>query len=491
MERLTEPRLLRGLWALFLLSLPVTSFPYLPSALGGTATVRPLAIYPLLLLLGYIAARRLFRTPLPRALLPLLVFALVAVVSGLFAALRPVPDFLGVSSLDRVIRNLLTLGLGASFFLVAALVPQSREDLRFTVRWLLIGFGAALLWSTFQSLYVLNLRSNPAFWRPYFDFLNEIHHFFSTRNLQPRRVTGFAYEPSWFAEQLCILVLPWLLTSAIRRRSVFDRQFRGLLVEDVLLLWSTGILVLTFSRTGLVILFVLLAITVLVGAQRRDESKTGRLRLLSAGNFWQRLGVFAGIALVLGTVIFFASANNRYFSRLWRFWSDPEATGDYWTYIAFGQRFIYWEAAFNMFEQEPVLGVGLGNFALYFEEALPDIKLYRYPEILELIVPEAGAAELVTPKNLFVRVLAETGLLGFGVFVAFLLVVVADALGLWWRKPPDATALLFGRAGFLGLAAAFLVAFSTDSFAMPNLWVLGGLVTAAAGIPASPEDPLA
>lgn len=479
-------RRFRLLWIIFLVSLPVTSFPYLPAALGGTATVRPLSIYPLVLLLGVVLVRHLFRERLPRSYLPLVIFILMALASSALAIIRPVPDFRGVTSADRVIRNLLTLGLGVSFYFVVSLVPRTREDLIFTVRWLLIGFGVALVWSSVQSLYVLNLKSNPAFWNPIFERLNDLHHLVSTRNLQKRRVTGLAYEPSWYAEQLSILVLPWLLTSAIRRKTFFRRRFKQLMVEDVLLVWTIGILVLTFSRTGLVILFLLLGLTILLGTQRKVSGKYPALNILSAGNFWQRAGLFAAVAVVLGAVIFSASANNRYFSRLWSYWSDDNAAGDYWTYIAFGQRFIYWEAAVSMFESEPVFGIGLGNFALYLDEHLPEVKLYRYPEILELIVPEKGANELVTPKNLFIRVLAETGVFGLAFFGVFLLQLLAEALGLWWNRKGDETAILAGRAGVLGLLAAVLVAFSTDSFAMPNLWVMAGLITAAARI--SPQQ---
>ena len=481
-------RWLRVLWVIFLLSLPVTSFPYLPSALGGTATVRPLAIYPLLVLVIVVFGWRVFRERLPRSFLPLFTFILVALISSVLAAQRSVPDFRGVSSLDRIIRNLLTLGLGVSFYTVVALIPKTREDLLFTVRWLLIGFSVTLLWSSAQSLYVLNLKTNPVFWEPIFDRLNEIHHFFSIRNLQQRRVTGLAYEPSWYAEQLSILVLPWLMTAIVRRDSFFQWRFKWLILEDILFAWSTGIMVLTFSRIGLVILFVLIGITIMVGTQRKTDSKNIVARTLSSGKFWQRLGLFAVVFVFLGAVTFSVSSNNKYFSRLWSYWTDEEAAGDYLTYIAFGQRFIYWDAAVDMFEQEPVFGVGLGNFALYFEENLPEIKLYRYPEILELIVPEKGANELVTPKNLFVRVLAETGAVGFAFFGVFLLNLFGLSLGLWWHKSGDQLAYLVGRAGVLGLLAAALVAFSTDSFAMPNMWVMAGIITAASRMPLQPQQ---
>ena len=482
-----ENRWFRLLWVVFLLSLPVTSFPFFPAALGGTATVRPLAIYPLILLMIVVIGWRLFRERIPRTVIPLLIFVLVALLSSVLVINRPTPDLRGVSSVDRVVRNLITLGLGVSFYLVVSLVPRTREDLVFTVRWILIGFAAALLWSTIQSVYVLNFRFDREFWRSVFDRLNVFHRLFSTRNLQKQRVVGFAYEPSWFAEQLSILVFPWLLTAVIRRRSFFKRKIKQLIVEDVMLVWALAMMVLTFSRTGLAILFVLLGITILVGTQRRVVSRNWVVNALSAGKFRQRVGLLATVLVVLGAVIFSASANNPYFSRMWLYFTDENAGGNYWTYIAFGQRFIYWDASIEMFEEEPLLGVGLGNFALHFEEKMPTLKLYQYPEILELIVPEKGANELVTPKHLFLRVLAETGVLGVTSLAAFFLVVFGEAFALWWHPSRNEIAYLAGRAGVLGMVAALLVTFSTDSFAMPNLWVMAGLITAAGRIQYLPD----
>ncbi len=462
-------RLQRGLWAVFLVSLPVTSFPFVPGVLGGKSTVQPLAIYPMLGLL-ILVLPRLFKRRLPRAFVPLFVFGLVALISGALALVLGIPAFKEITVLDRGIRNVLTLAIGGGFYLIVALIPEDREDLWFTLRWLLVGFVVALAWGTLQAVYVVPPNSSGM--RKYFDLLNELQHWISTRNLQRRRVSGMAYEPSWFAEQICILVLPWLLTAVFRRFSLFRWRLGKWQTEDFLLVWAVGILILTYSRGGLVILFVLLGLSFL--GWRTAKSVTGKRtwegvkRILLAG------GVVAGLVVV----IVLLGSQNKYFSRLWSFWTEEgEGGGNYWTYIAFGQRFVYWEAALNIFEEYPVFGVGMGNYALVFEEALPDVPLYRYPEVLELITPEKKQAVLLTPKNLFVRVLAETGLVGFAVFTGFLGVVLGEAVRLWLAD--DEERRFWGQAGVLGFVAACLVGFSTDSFATSNMWVMFGVITAA------------
>ncbi len=62
-------------WGLFLVFLPITSFPFFPSVLGGNALVRPLSFYPLLVLLVLVTLPRLFSQPVPKTLLTILPFA--------------------------------------------------------------------------------------------------------------------------------------------------------------------------------------------------------------------------------------------------------------------------------------------------------------------------------------------------------------------------------------------------------------------------------
>jgi O-antigen ligase len=464
----------RVLWAAFLITLPVTSFPFFPAVLGGKSTVQPLAIYPLIGLFVLVLLPRVFKIRFPRAFIPLFVFGIVTLISGGLALTLGIPEFQGITVFDRVVRNVMTLVIGVGFYVLVALIPEDREDLRFTLRWLLIGFALALAWGSLQALYVV--PPNSAGMRAYFDLLNDIQHLISTRNLQRRRVSGMAYEPSWFAEQICILLLPWLLTAAFRRYSVFRSRFRGVQVEDLMLVWAVGILILTYSRGGVVILFGLLVLSFLAW-RSRSHAVTGKRKWGVLERALTRAGIATGVITGLVVVIFVLGSQNQYFSRLWRFWTEEEGGDNYWAYIAFGQRFLYWEAALGIFEEYPVFGVGMGNYALVFEEALPRVPLYRYPEILELITPEKGQVVLLTPKNLFVRVLAETGLVGFAVFAGFLWVILGEGIRLWLSE--DGELQFWGQAGVLGFVAACLVGFSTDSFATPNMWVLFGMVTAA------------
>jgi O-antigen ligase len=111
---------------------------------------------------------------------------------------------------------------------------------------------------------------------------------------------------------------------------------------------------------------------------------------------------------------------------------------------------------------------------------LPDRPLAQTPEVLRLVTPDVGRNRLITPKNLYFRLLAETGLVGTAFFLAFVTAILGCALYLWLSSDRDQK--FWGTAGLLGLLAFALSAFSYDSFAIPNMWVVFGLITAAAWV---------
>jgi O-antigen ligase len=190
------------------------------------------------------------------------------------------------------------------------------------------------------------------------------------------------------------------------------------------------------------------------------------------------------LILILG-IIFIVAQKNNYFSRLWSYWTDDESEGTYLYYIAFSQRFTYWETAIRIFTEYPVFGIGLGNFTYYFQDYLPD-RQYRNPELIMKLVPEKGRNQVVTVKNFCLRILTETGIFGVSVFVSFLI-----ALGgcVWYLlSASDPGWVFFGRAGLLGLVSFAFVTLSIDSFAIPNTWVVFGLITSSAFIMRSKNE---
>jgi hypothetical protein len=190
----------------------------------------------------------------------------------------------------------------------------------------------------------------------------------------------------------------------------------------------------------------------------------------------------AVVVAALAGVIYVAGMRNEFFARIWSYWTDKKerSLSGYFEYLGFGARFTYGGTALAVYSGYPVAGVGLGNYAYYFEEFLPDTPIAATPEILRIVTPDAGRNRLITPKNFYYRLLAETGLVGTAAFFAFVVAVLGCALFLWFS--PQGEEKYWGQAGLLGLVAFAFGAISFDSFALPNMWIVFGMITASAWI---------
>ncbi len=242
-SELSVTQITRFLWGAALLTLPVTSFRYFPF-LGDNTYVRPLALYPIALLLPLLALQFMQRKEsLPRAgtLTPLLAFLLLALAaSGIGLLIDPLP-MRGFEYFGRVFRAWITVVIGLSFFVAAVWMNRTEEDLRFSIKWLLAGFVVNILWSGVQAL---------AFYTPLLKKVTVTHwqRAFSMRELvKTNRVSGMAYEPAWLAGQIATVYLPWLVASLLTRLRV--TRFKWL--EVILLVFAVLLLLATFSRGGL------------------------------------------------------------------------------------------------------------------------------------------------------------------------------------------------------------------------------------------------
>ena len=92
---------LRIAWAY--ISAPLTSdqFSVFPFNNWGGAVVRPLSIYPLMLLLLLVTLPRLVTRPIPRTFLSLVPFLLIAITSSLLSLFRGIEPILGIPVYER------------------------------------------------------------------------------------------------------------------------------------------------------------------------------------------------------------------------------------------------------------------------------------------------------------------------------------------------------------------------------------------------------
>src|SRR5262249_33211002 len=134
------------------------------------------------------------------------------------------------------------------------------------------------------------------------------------------------------------------------------------------------------------------------------------------------------------------------------------------------------QSAAGIWLDNPLFGISLGNTYRYFGKYVPDWALdtllfnQRVSEGAAWLDP--NAPEKANAKNLVVRLLAETGVVGTALFLLFFLRHLA------WGSP-DAYAGAFRVAA---IAAVCLNWLNSDTFADPAMWIMLALCHATGRI---------
>jgi O-antigen ligase len=180
------------------------------------------------------------------------------------------------------------------------------------------------------------------------------------------RISSVAPEPSCWAFYL-LIPLCFFIPYIFSLKKFWWKKFYFLLFLISF--------ILTFSRSGFIVLFIVFLISPLIIRKIPPKLK---IVYVSTILIFFVLGIF-GIY--------------RGYLRLPMF-SD----------LSFYERLYSQEIAFRVFYRNPVLGVGFGNFQNFIENNFPPLT----------------SSSLIVTHNFFLRILAETGLVGFCFFILFL-----------------------------------------------------------------------
>jgi hypothetical protein len=482
-------------WAAVILLLPITSFPFL-SRLAGNTMVAPASVMPLIwLVLFWFVFYLANKGSMPRESIPFFFFISVAVVVSASAFYLDIPPFKDGNVLSEEAKAILTLAIGTSFYLVtASWLSQSRSRLVSTLKWINISGLIMILWAMIQAIYIFLFQGK------YPAVLLDFQRLISTRDLFITRVTAFAFEPSWLAQQLNLIYLPFWLAATINNWSTFHFRLWKISLENILLVIGVVVLFLS-SRVGtLSFLLVLAFMGVYYNVYLARQLQKWSLERLTRFPFLLQkiarnlllivvLLAFLGI-YILGAVglVYGLSYVDWRLARFFQIKSLDQLkslTSNIYllfNYLAFAERFVYWVAGWNIFNTHPLLGVGLGNAGFYFQHALPSYS-WSLPEVMRVYFRNAALPNI---KSLWIRLLAETGIVGFSSFLAWCIVLVRSA---WSMR--SSTSLLFkviGWGGLFALIAFVSEGFSTDTFALPYLWISLGIVSAAGASLRNPTE---
>jgi O-antigen ligase len=475
-------------WAFLLITLPVTSFPLLARLVGGTL-VAPLSVIPLVwLFLTWLPYYFIQKKTLPGELKPLFWFAFVGIISAWMAYFIKLPEFKGHTIQKDELEALLTLGIGIAFLLVTVTRINTRVDIKKSLAWINIGGIASLSWCLLQVGIIWFLKGS---YPPIVDFFQKILVNSNISDIiRGVRISGLTLEPSWLAHSLNMLYLPIWLAASRYRVSAFKFRLWKITAEDILLIFGIFTLIMTYSRIGLIgFLAVLAWFTIDIAKalskrfSNRNEKVTtpqkSRLQRIYVTGFFLALLIASFVAL-----LYLLSFQDNRFKKL--FVNNNSNNSKYGVFnfntpslfsiakkFNIGERLVYWDFGWKVFNEYPILGVGLGNVGRFSEQMISP-EGWKMNEIRNILFYDTT---LPNTKNLWVRLLSETGIIGFSLFLTYLIVLWLSARKL--NLQTDPTMKTFSLMGQFSLLALLFEGFSLDTFALPFMWVSMGILIAS------------
>ena len=457
---------------LVILLLPVTTQPLLSRLMGYSLVAPPSIILMALVGIVWLPFYLIRGGRLPAETRPFIAFILVALISSLTAYFIKFPVYQNFTALDAEKEALLTFMIAIGVYFLFSLWFRTLKHLNLAASIINVGGLILVAWCLAQ-LYVILFRGGE-----YPGWMVRIQFLVSVRSLLDHtfltRVGGFAYEPSWLAHQLNIVYIPFWFAASITGYSSI-RKLGKLSMENVLLAGAIIALVFSFSRVGLLAL-AFMAAYALWRLHIHGISWIQKRYNLSL-SLWKRLLIVAIMlalyAVMLLAILTLMARIDPRFERLMSLEDIPLDFFELASRVNFAERVVYWSNGLQTFARYPILGVGLGNTGFFFTQHMPAIA-DRLNEIIYVLTTEYY---LPNVKSFWVRLLSETGLMGFSLFCTWFYVLWRGGKNLERHEKQELR--LFGWMAFFVILAFLAEGFSIDSFAMPYLWVSLGIVTAA------------
>ena len=466
---MTKNKIFSILWVVLVNLIPFTSLPLASKILHSEMVAAP-SIIPLVLLAIFWFLPNSWKNKLPISSKPIIIFFIVSILISLFAYFLPLPIQKNFNLFTNGVEGIISLLIGISFFLVAAQYIDSEKKLRLTINLIIISFIPLFIWSLLQIIFG-QINSEYPQW-----MVNIQKSITTSGLLFPGRITGFAYEPSWLAHQLNMLYIPIWMGATYSGYSIFHRKFSIFSIENILLILSVLLLFFTKSRIGWLTFFICLGY-LLIRFNKQFIFKIRSKYVYLKNDFWKYflplIFLFLYLAIIVGGLGILSKIDKRmknvFDIAAYKNRSVLSIANDF----IFVERILYWQTGWNIFNDFPITGVGLGNSGYFFEKYMPSFA-WALDEPRDLIF---RADYKGNNKNMWTRLLSETGMIGFTIFISWLFLLWSQARILLKNKSKNW--YFWGIVGMISLIAFVFESFSIDSFALPYYWLIFGLVSAA------------
>lgn len=458
-------KIINLIWYITLVLLPFTSLPIAGKILHSQMVASPSIIFLGLLaifwFLPYILTHKL-----NLAIVPIIVFFAFSILSSCLAFFYNIPIQKNFNLANSSLEAYATLIIGISFFIISLHFIRTNQLLHRSLQLIYLGFFPLFFWSLLQFAYDQLGTGFPS-------WMVSIQSAISTSGtLFVGRITDFAYEPSWVAHQLNIFYLPLLLGSSLTSFSVIKKRIGFVTLENILLICSIFLLFLSKSRIGWITFIVCAFYVFIVFNKNRIDILRNKYLFLKRKS-WNFLMSITLIGLMIGALVTGLFISSKIDPRMEQVLNPKTYQKQSLLSIAneffFAERILYWQTGWNIFNDYPIMGIGLGNYGYYFEKYMPSFA-WALDEPRALIFQSTYQAN---NKNLWTRLLSETGIIGFLIFVSWLISLWLKADSLTKDKPLNSST--WGFIMKIALIALLFEGFSIDSFAMPYLWLILGI----------------
>jgi O-antigen ligase len=175
--------------------------------------------------------------------------------------------------------------------------------------------------------------------------------------------------------------------------------------------------------------------------------------------------------IALLAAAFWWLSREEYFASIWQF-ANQDSLIDYVTSIYAAPRLAYIVGGFKIFNLHPWFGVGLGGSSFYLFDNLPNWALVDPYEIARQVSPDSTVMPNV--RNLLVRLLSETGIVGFWMYMAFMLSILGTVRRMFLSRKQ--VMVYASVAGLAILLSVLIRQLTLSTLTSPTIWISLGAV---------------
>ena len=259
------------------------------------------------------------------------------------------------------------------------------------------------------------------------------------------RISGFAYEPPFFAIYL-ITVSGWMFSYILTEKNVIRKITPTLII--IVLTFFSG------SRTGLLVIFFLLGIFILYLYKR---------------NLYRNVIHNGVILLSLSSVLIFTLNSDKLIYSINEKFESLNFVDNLKNNVSNKTRFGMQAASIEVFKENPVFGVGFGQQTYHARHHYPRWATVNNWEFEELYKNKLESS-FPPGYNIFTRLLAETGIIGIISWITLLVYSIYILLK-YYKNTNDEYTKFLCISIFISLIGLYINWLQTDTFRMYGVWI--------------------